>query len=512
MTLDWTSGYVTDVLYTTGYYPELGPLRARLPMLAAGYGPPRVAVACELGFGQGLSLAVHAATQPGVQWWGTDFNPDQAAYAEALLADVGVEARPFDQSFEEFCARDDLPQFDFIALHGTWSWVSDENRQVIVDFVRRKLRLGGVLYMSYNAQPAWAASIPLRHLMKLHADTMGAPGQGTVAKVGEAIAFIDRLFATGPGHLAANPAVAERLSAIKGQQPAYVAHEYMNRDWSPMAFSDVEAWLSPAKIAYACSAEILDQLALLQLKAEQVELLAEIPDRTLRETVRDFCVNRQFRRDYWLRGLRQLPQIEQHDRLRHERVVLTTPRAMVAGSVTGAQAKLTLEPGVYDPILDLLADHKPRSLEEIEQALQGRVAGGNLVTAIMVLMGQGSLASAQSDADIELATPTSRALNLKILDRSRGAGEISFLACPAIGGAVPAPRLQQMFLLASLSGLVQPAEWAAFAWSILKGQGQRMMRDGAPLLSDEENLATLTADAESFSAQVLPMWRSLGVI
>lgn len=512
MTSDWTSGYVTDVHYTAGYYGELGPVRARFPMLAAGYAPPRIGVACELGFGQGLSLAIHAAAQPGVQWWGTDFNPDQAAYAQALLEDAGVEAHPFDLSFEEFCARDDLPEFDFIALHGTWSWVSDENRHVIVDFVRRKLRLGGVLYMSYNSQPAWAASVPLRHLMKLHADTMGAPGQSTVAKVDEAITFIERLFETSPNHLVVNPAVGERLKGIKGQNRAYVAHEYMNRDWAPMAYSDVEAWLAPAKIAYVCSAEILDQLEVLQLKPEQIQLLAEIPDRALRETVRDFCVNRQFRRDYWLRGQRRLASVEQHERLRQERVVLTTPRAAVGDSVTGAHSKLTLLPEVYGPILDLLADHAPRSLEQIEQALEGRMEGGNLVTAIMVLMGQGALATAQSQADVDLATPTCRALNRKILERARATDEIGFLACPTTGGAVPAPRMQQLFALASLSGEAQPADWAAFAWGVLKGQGHRIVRDGAPLASDADNVAMLTANAEAFAANILPMWRALGVI
>ena len=65
----------------------------------------------------------------------------------------GAGAQLFDQSFAEFCNRGDLPHFDFIGLHGIWSWISDENRAVIVDFVRRKLAVGGVLYVSYNTQP-----------------------------------------------------------------------------------------------------------------------------------------------------------------------------------------------------------------------------------------------------------------------------------------------------------------------------------------------------------------------
>ena len=33
---DWTSGYVADIGYTYGYYPELNPLRAKLALTNAG--------------------------------------------------------------------------------------------------------------------------------------------------------------------------------------------------------------------------------------------------------------------------------------------------------------------------------------------------------------------------------------------------------------------------------------------------------------------------------------------
>ena len=141
---DWTSGYVADVGYTYGYYPELNPLWARFALLSAGVVPPRSETACELGFGQGVSINIHAAAGPA-RWWGTDFNPAQAGYARELAEAAGSNATLFDEAFEEFCQRSDLPEMDYIGLHGIWSWISDENRACIVDFVRRKLKVGGVL-------------------------------------------------------------------------------------------------------------------------------------------------------------------------------------------------------------------------------------------------------------------------------------------------------------------------------------------------------------------------------
>jgi SAM-dependent methyltransferase len=161
---DWSAGYVADIAYTYGYYAELNPLRARLAFVSAGLAPPEVATACELGYGQGMSVNLHAAASP-VRWFGTDFNPSQAGFAQELARAADAGAALYDQSFAEFAARADLPEFDYIGLHGIWSWISDENRAVIVDFIRRKLKVGGVLYISYNTQPGWAAFAPLRELL-----------------------------------------------------------------------------------------------------------------------------------------------------------------------------------------------------------------------------------------------------------------------------------------------------------------------------------------------------------
>ena len=58
-----------------------------------------------------------------------------------------------------------------------------ENRAVIVDFIRRKLKVGAVLYISYNTQPGWAAMVPMRDLLTEHCDVMGAAGQGIVGRI-----------------------------------------------------------------------------------------------------------------------------------------------------------------------------------------------------------------------------------------------------------------------------------------------------------------------------------------
>jgi len=94
----------------------------------------------------------------------------------------------------------------------------------------------------------------------------------------------------------------------------------------PMSFARMAEWLAPAKLSYACSAHYLDQIDAINLSAEQQALLKDIPDPMFRETVRDFCVNQQFRRDYWVKGLRRLSMLEQGEAVRAQRVVLHTDK------------------------------------------------------------------------------------------------------------------------------------------------------------------------------------------
>lgn len=105
------AGYTAEIAYTYGYYTELNPLRAQLLLLSWGIQPPRVSTACELGFGQGVTVNIHAAASC-TRWYGTDFNPAQTAFAQELAEVSGNGAVLSEQTFQDFCARTDLPDFD----------------------------------------------------------------------------------------------------------------------------------------------------------------------------------------------------------------------------------------------------------------------------------------------------------------------------------------------------------------------------------------------------------------
>jgi len=508
---DWTSGYVADIGYTFGYYQELNPLSARLPFLSAGLVPPKCGVHCELGYGQGLSANIHAAAS-GSFWYGNDFNPSQAAFAQSLAAASDANAYFTDEDFVDFCGRTDLPEFDSIGLHGILSWVNEENRAVIVNFIRRKLKVGGVLYISYNTQPGWAAMVPLRDLLTEHTQVMGISGHSVVNRIEGALGFADKLFATNPNFLKANPLIKERLEGIKAQNRNYLAHEYFNCDWLPMPFARMAKFLAPAKLDFACSADFIGDIDVVNLTTEQQALLSEIPDTIFRQTVRDFMTNQQFRKDYWVKGVRRTKPIEQAELLRAEKVLLVVPPGDVSLKINGVLGEATLHEKVYKPILDALGDHKPKTLGHLEQVTQGDgISFTQLTQAVMILAASGTLVTVQDEALTQATKTHTDKLNTHLMLEARRSNDISYLASPVTGGGVMVGRFQQLFLLALQQGKKKSEDWATFAAQALAIQGEKIMKAGKPLETHEEHLTELTIQANEFALKKLPILKALQI-
>ncbi len=508
---DWTAGYVADVGYTFGYYPDLNPLRIQMAFLEAGLACPAVGTACELGFGQGVSANAHAAASV-VQWCGTDFNPSQAGFAQELAQATGVGARMYDEAFGEFCARTDLPDFDYICLHGIWSWVSDENRHIIVDFIRRKLKVGGVLYISYNVQVGSSSMIPVRDILTQHSEVMSAPGQNIVGRIDNALGFMDKVMAASPALARLNPTTEARFQQMKGFDRSYLAHEYFNRDWQPMPFSKMAEWLNPAKLNYACPAFYPDIVDGLNLLEDQQKLLKEIPDVVFRETVRDFCTNQNFRRDYWVKGPRTLSVAEQEKAIREQTVILVRAVSEINLTIKGPQGEVSMQQAIYAPILAAMAGHKPISVAEIEKAVRSAgVSFAHLRQAIIILVGIGAISAVQDEAIINKAKKHSDKLNVYLMNKALLGVDLPYLVSPVIGGCIAANRMDQLFLLARSQGKKQPVEWAQFVWQVLLQSAHKMVKAGVTLETEAENLTELLAIANNFH-QSIPIYKALGIV
>ena len=508
----WDSGYVSDIAYTYGYYLELNPLRSQLALLHSGIVCPKFETACELGFGQGLSTNFHAAAST-TEWCGTDFNPSQASFAQHLNSVSQAGAKLYDEAFEDFCNRSDLPDFDFIGLHGIWSWISAKNRELLVVFLRKKLKVGGLLYVSYNTMPGWTAFLPMQHLMTEHANRMSAPSQNIQSRVGSAIEFADNLLNTEPGYATRNPTVKGRFEKLKGMSKSYLAHEYFNKDWHPMHFGTFSNIIESAKVQFACSANYLEQIDVVNLTKEQLEFMNSIPDPMFKQSIRDFMVDQQFRKDYWVKGVRNYSPLERIDLFKSHEIVLQSARSDIPKKISGTLGEATLTPEIYEPILDVLGNHKAISIGQLlDEVKDKNIDLAKVVQAVMILASDARVTSVQDSQESKKVKPQTKRLNNFIIERSRSRSDINFLVSPLTATGIAADRLEQLFLLACKEGYKEPQEWVQYVWHIMEGQGQTIMKEGKSIESEEENMKELGERANKFSSERLSLFKALEII
>jgi hypothetical protein len=169
---------------------------------------------------------------------------------------------------------------------------------------------------------------------------------------------------------------------------------------------------------------------------------------------------------------------------------------------------------VYNPILDVLADHKIKSLAQIEQALKAgeqAISFAQILQAVMILSASGAILPVQDDAAITKTKKTSEKLNLHLMGKARANKELSYLTSPVTGGGIVVPRFHQLFVLARSQGHKQAEDWAKFVWGVLAMQGQRLLKEGQTLETEAENVAELTAQADEFASKQLPILKALQI-
>ena len=303
-----------------------------------------------------------------------------------------------------------------------------------------------------------------------------------------------------------------RLDRLKSQNRNYLAHEYFNDAWDLFYHSDVVRDLDAAKLTFLGSAALLEQVDAVNLTAGQQQIMAGIADPVLRETVRDYMMNQQFRRDVFVKGPVPLtPRLAQEAWL-NQRFALSTRRNDIELKVKGTLGEAALQADVYGPLLDKLADGPKTVREMVADPAIANLGWARLQQAFMVLAGAGHLQPCLPAKDDGKRARSTKAFNQAVMQRARDNADLQFLASPVTGGGLTVARFQQLFLLALSEGKKQPDEWAEYVWQVLNSQGQRIIKEGKTLDTPEENLAELKAQAANFAEKQLPVLKSLQVV
>lgn len=347
--------------------------------------------------------------------------------------------------------------------------------------------------------------MPLRRLMAEHAArAMGS----TLQRVEQSLEFLEALRTAGAALFAINPDLGKRLDRLKGHDRAYLAHEYFNQEWNPFYHVDVAAELSAAKVTYFGSATLIEQIEQLNFQPAQIDLLASIADRGMKETVRDSMMGTQFRRDMYLRGVLPLSFPRHRELWIDQRFALVVPRADIQLTLTTGLGVLGLHAEVYDPVLDALAQGPATLRQLLEHEKVAVRPFDEIREALTILVGMGHVQPCLPAEGEAVRAASTAAFNAAVMKRAVHSTDLSYLASPVTGAGFLLDRVGQ---LALAGWLAKEKDLPGYVWKVLDSQGSRMMKDGKPLITKEENLAEIAEQCEPFLTKRLPLLQQLGI-
>jgi SAM-dependent methyltransferase len=507
-------GYITDVAYIPGFYPNLAPVaigyvaalnRVRPPAIDAPYRY------LELGCGLGRSFTTLAAANPHGEFVGVDVNPEHTAVAARDIAAGGLgNARVITAGFGQL--PDDLGEFQFIGMHGVYSWVAQHVRDEILALARRHLAPGGLMLVSYNAMPGWAHLQPIRGILRQYA----ALRQGdSLQRIRDALGYLVVLRDKHAKYFDDNPRAAAYVDGLLKQDIRYLAHEYLNEHWTSFYFAEVAAAFAGAGLGFVGSLPVFTNFWDLCVRPEFQELFRTTNNRLVTEAHKDFCANTAFRWDIYSREPRPLPDVEARlrdadgFRFHVARKGVTLPFQSNLGIVTS-----TVQGPLYQTLVGMLAE---ASLPLSEIVRDGRVVGtppGDVARAIDagVAMGLfevsgGPLPPALGEVPDRVTVP--HAFNRAMLAADSLGGRAVALASPVTGtghtlGDFDAAILHELVERGSegLAGRVATR---------LAGSGRSLQREGKPVTDSAEQQRIIEEACRNFMATALPQFVRLGI-
>ncbi|MEO7854175.1 MAG: class I SAM-dependent methyltransferase, partial [Rubrivivax sp.] len=307
---DWARGYAVSEPYPPSWHYFQSPAHLRVVCALMGVawevGPHIPLSIAEIGCGTGYTAGMLAAGNPQAHVLGLDYNPAHIAEARSMAAATNLTNLRFleaDLAELSEAELDHLPDFDLVTVHGLWSWVGDPVREGVLRLLRRRLKPGGLVMLGYNALPGAAGALGLARVVH---GAMLAAGN-SMDGVAAGAKLVERLIAAEAAHL---PASGWRrlFTGEANARSGYMLHEFLTEHWRPAFFADVAAALATARCDYVGSATIDENFPQMTLTPAQRELWDEASNEAARELVKDLCVQRAFRRDVFVRGLRRVPR------------------------------------------------------------------------------------------------------------------------------------------------------------------------------------------------------------
>jgi SAM-dependent methyltransferase len=233
----------------------------------------------EIGCGSGGNLLPMAYELPRSEFVGIELASAPAAAARAMARALGLQnVRIVRQDFRK--VGRELGEFDYIVVHGLYSWTPSPARDDLMALCRARLAPNGIAFISYNVYPGRHLRQMLRGMMLYH--TGGSPNAQ------DARGLLEVLRAQAMLTPAWRSLLEEEIDETLARDPASLVHDDLAAVNDAVWFHEFADHASRHRLRYLGDAHLHESV-------DARGALAEVSDPIAREQYLDFLKLRRFR-------------------------------------------------------------------------------------------------------------------------------------------------------------------------------------------------------------------------
>lgn len=281
------------------------PFNYTIPALLEAYGrlygltpkDSRKARVLELGSSFGGNIITQALYNPESEFIGVDLTAEQVKEGNEVIEKIGLRnIKLLEKNILEI--NEDFGKFDYIIVHGVFSWVPDIVKEKIVKICNENLTEEGIAYISYNTYPGWKEPDKVREMM-IYANKY-FPDFSLGDKTQRGKAFISIV----ADQMKSYTDIAEKkgdfikqIEEILKMQDYYVGHEYLEFFNNPMYLHEFVDLMRKENLEYISDVALRLSIASIynQSTVEKLQQLSQ-GDHVIKEQCLDYILDTKFRR------------------------------------------------------------------------------------------------------------------------------------------------------------------------------------------------------------------------
>ena len=300
-----------EMPYPAAVHPATDPshIYAIAKLLGVEFVIPDNSNVLELGCANGLNLTSLASIYPEAKFTGVDSSDRQIQQGNRRIEALGLtNICLLTLSIED--VTESLGEFDYILVHGVYSWVPEETRSCIFKICENQLSQNGLAYISYNVLPGWNSAKSVRDMMLFHSKNFEKP----LEKVLEARRMLGFIRENVQGESHYSQMLKEEVDRLVNVPDAYLFHDHLEATNDPCYFRDFADQLSSHNLQYVGDTLLGDQY-LGNYSEKAKETLKALNDTVQAEQYLDFLANRRFKRSIICKSGKQVSRNISPDRM-----------------------------------------------------------------------------------------------------------------------------------------------------------------------------------------------------